>query len=73
MLSYVFQYKFTILLALLIALLSLVPGNSMPGSFLWVTAAASVGEYDDLALRYPLPYDATFQRLHTPDTSLLAY
>ena len=35
MLSYVFQYKFTILLALVIALLSLVPGQNMPGSFLF--------------------------------------
>jgi VanZ family protein len=35
MLSYVFQYKFTILLVLLIALLSLLPGENMPGSFLF--------------------------------------
>ena len=35
MLSYVFQYKFTILLALVISLLSLVPGQNMPGSFLF--------------------------------------
>ena len=35
MLSYVFQYKFTILLVLVIALLSLVPGENMPGSFLF--------------------------------------
>jgi VanZ family protein len=35
MLSYVFQYKFTILLILVIALLSLVPGDNMPGSFLF--------------------------------------
>jgi len=35
MLSYVFQYKFTILLALVIALLSLIPGQNMPGSFLF--------------------------------------
>lgn len=35
MLSYVFQYKFTILLALVIASLSLIPGESMPGSFLF--------------------------------------
>jgi VanZ family protein len=30
-----FQYKFTILLALVIASLSLVPGQNMPGSFLF--------------------------------------
>jgi VanZ family protein len=30
-----FQYKFTILLALLISSLSLVPGENMPGSFLF--------------------------------------
>lgn len=35
MLSYIFQYKFTILLVLAIALLSLVPGENMPGSFLF--------------------------------------
>ena len=35
MLSYVFQYKFTILLLVVIALLSLVPGENMPGSFLF--------------------------------------
>ena len=35
MLSYVFQYKFTILLVLVIALLSLLPGENMPGSFLF--------------------------------------
>ncbi|MCJ7715294.1 MAG: VanZ family protein [Anaerolineales bacterium] len=35
MLSYVFQYKFTILLLAFIALLSLVPGENMPGSFLF--------------------------------------
>jgi len=35
MLSYVFQYKFTILLAMAIALLSLVPGQNMPGSILF--------------------------------------
>ena len=35
MLSYVFQYKFTILLAIVIALLSLMPGDNMPGSFLF--------------------------------------
>lgn len=35
MLSYVFQYKFTILLLIAIALLSLVPGDNMPGSFLF--------------------------------------
>ena len=27
-----------------------------------IAAAASVGEYDDLSLRYPLPYDSTFRR-----------
>lgn len=32
MLSYVFRYKFTILLAVLIVLLSLVPSSSMPSS-----------------------------------------
>jgi VanZ family protein len=32
MLSYVFRYKFTILLAFLIVLLSLVPSSSMPSS-----------------------------------------
>jgi len=26
-----------------------------------ITAAASLGEYDDLAIRYPLPYQATFE------------
>jgi len=36
MLSYVIQYKFTLLLVVVIALLSLVPGQNMPGSFLWV-------------------------------------
>jgi VanZ family protein len=35
MLSYAIQYKFTILLVFLIALLSLVPGQNMPGSFLF--------------------------------------
>ena len=35
MLSYVFQYKFTILLLVVIVLLSLVPGQNMPGSFLF--------------------------------------
>jgi VanZ family protein len=30
MLSYIIQYKFSILLAIVIALLSLVPGNNMP-------------------------------------------
>ena len=35
MLSYVFQYKFTILLLVVIALLSLVPGENIPGSFLF--------------------------------------
>ncbi len=27
-----------------------------------ISTAASIGEYDDLALRYPLPYQAMFQR-----------
>ena len=35
MLSYVFQYKFSIILAILIALLSLVPSSSMPDSALF--------------------------------------
>jgi VanZ family protein len=35
MLRYVFRYKFSILLAILIALLSLIPGSSMPGSSLF--------------------------------------
>jgi VanZ family protein len=35
MLSYIFQYKFSILLGILIALLSLLPGSSLPGSFLF--------------------------------------
>lgn len=35
MLSYLIQYKFTLLLVLLIALLSLMPGQNMPGSFLF--------------------------------------
>jgi VanZ family protein len=35
MLSYVFRYKFTILLAVVIVLLSLVPGSSMPSSRLF--------------------------------------
>lgn len=35
MLSYALQYKFTILLALLIALLSLVPGEKIPGAVLF--------------------------------------
>jgi VanZ family protein len=35
MLSYVFRYKFTILLAALIILLSLVPGSSLPSSRLF--------------------------------------
>jgi len=43
MLSYMFQYKFTILLALLIALLSLIPGQNMPGSFLF-----SIPHYDKM-------------------------
>lgn len=43
MLSYMFQYKFTILLALLIASLSLIPGQNMPGSFLF-----SIPHYDKM-------------------------
>ncbi len=35
MLSYIFQYKFTILLIVVIALLSLIPGENMPGSSLF--------------------------------------
>ncbi len=35
MLSYVFRYKFSIFLAILIALLSLVPSSSMPDSSLF--------------------------------------
>ena len=35
MLSYVFRYKFSILLAILIALLSLVPSSSLPDSSLF--------------------------------------
>ena len=35
MLSYMFRYKFTILLAILIVLLSLVPSSSMPSSRLF--------------------------------------
>lgn len=35
MLSYAIQYKFTLLLIIVIALLSLVPGQNMPGSFLF--------------------------------------
>ncbi len=35
MLSYVFRYKFTILLAIIIVLLSLVPSSSMPSSRLF--------------------------------------
>jgi len=27
-----------------------------------ITAAANIGDFDDLSLRYPLPYPATFQR-----------
>ncbi len=34
-----------------------------------IAAAASVGEYDDLALRYPLPYDSKFLR-HSADASI---
>lgn len=34
-----------------------------------IAAAASVGEYDDLSLRYPLPYDSTFRR-HAEDASI---
>ena len=35
MLRYVFQYKFSILLAILIALMSLIPGSSLPDSPLY--------------------------------------
>lgn len=35
MLSYVFQYKFSILLAIVIAMLSLLPSSSMPDSSLF--------------------------------------
>lgn len=35
MLNYIFQYKFTILMALFIALLSLLPDSSMPDSSLF--------------------------------------
>ena len=34
-----------------------------------IAAAASVGEYDDLSLRYPLPYDSTF-RQYAEDASI---
>ena len=34
-----------------------------------IAAAASVGEYDDLSLRYPLPYDSTFRR-YAEDVSI---
>lgn len=34
-----------------------------------IAAAASVGEYDDLSLRYPLPYDRTFRR-YAADASI---
>ncbi len=44
MLRYVFQYKFSILLAILIALLSLIPGSSMPGSSLF-----SIPHFDKIA------------------------
>jgi soluble lytic murein transglycosylase len=30
-----------------------------------IAAAASVGDYDDLSLRYPMPYDETFQEYAT--------
>lgn len=43
MLSYAFQYKFTLLLALTIASLSLIPGQNMPGSFLF-----SIPHYDKM-------------------------
>lgn len=36
-----------------------------------IAAAASVGEYDDLSLRYPLPYDDTFLR-YAQDASISA-
>ena len=35
MLRYAFQYKFSILLGIMIALLSLLPGSSLPGSSLF--------------------------------------
>ena len=35
MLSYAIRYKFTILLVIVISLLSLIPGDQMPGSFLF--------------------------------------
>jgi len=35
MLRYTFQYKFSILLGIMIALLSLLPGSSLPGSSLF--------------------------------------
>ena len=44
MLRYVFQYKFSILLAILIALMSLIPGNSLPGSSLF-----SIPHFDKIA------------------------
>ncbi|MDH3375051.1 MAG: transglycosylase SLT domain-containing protein [Gammaproteobacteria bacterium] len=34
-----------------------------------IAAAASVGQYDDLSLRYPLPYDSTFRR-YAEDASI---
>ena len=43
MLSYAFRYKFSILLAIIIALLSLVPGSSMPDSSLF-----SIGPLDKI-------------------------
>jgi len=44
MLRYVFQYKFSILLAILIALVSLIPGNSLPGGSLF-----SIPHFDKIA------------------------
>ena len=39
MLSYVIRYKFSILLAIIIALLSLIPSSSMPDSSLFSIAS----------------------------------
>ena len=44
MLRYVFQYKFSIILAILIALMSLIPGSSLPGSSLF-----SIPHFDKIA------------------------
>lgn len=43
MLSYAFQYKFSILVAIIIALLSLIPSSSMPDSSLF-----SIGPLDKI-------------------------